>query len=310
MRALSKWAILFSAVVVLLQLIQPSTASAQKTYATQQKEWRAEQEKDLTKSNGWLTLAGLYWLKEGRNFLGGAKENDLVLPGEGAPPFVGVIEFHAGVAWFTAQPGVPVVADAADSATVHSIRLAGDDTPLPTVLRLGTLSWNMIKRGDRYGIRVRDSANPRLTTFTGMKWYPAQLGFRITARFTAYAEPRTVPITNVVGDVYQMKAPGLLTFTIGRQEYTLEPVLEDEKLFIIFRDQTSGKTTYGAGRFLYADAPKEGKVILDFNQAVNPPCAFTPFATCPLPPAHNWLKVAIPAGELKYHDEKTETAER
>lgn len=279
----------------------PNVALGQVDYARQQQEWRRQQEKELTAPNGWLSLAGLFWLKEGANSLGGGPENDMVISGAKVPAKIGVIQFHDSVATFTSDPRATVTSVAADSATVDSIQLDADDTKFPTVLQVGTLSWNMIKRGTRYGIRVRDRASPRLKEFDGMKWYPIKANFRVIATFTAYATPRTIPITNVLGDTYQMQSPGTLTFTLGGKSYTLEPVTEGEKLFIIFRDLTSGKATYGAGRFLYADAAKDGKVTLDFNQAVNPPCAFTPFATCPLPPARNWLKVAIPAGELKYH---------
>jgi uncharacterized protein (DUF1684 family) len=286
-------------IVTAIQLLSTLPAAAQTAYVQEQEQWRKDQEKDLTQPKGWLSLAGLYWLKEGRNSLGSAATNDLVFPGTGTPPAIGVIEFHQGTAAFTAEPKVAVIID---GKAQSSAKLAADDTGAPTSLQLGSLSWNVIKRGERYGVRLRDSANPSLTSFTGMKWFPVEESFRVVADFTAYETPRTVPITNVLGDVYQMKAPGLLKFKIGQEEFSLEPVLEDEKLFIIFRDLTSGKETYGAGRFLYADAAKDGKVILDFNQSVNPPCAFTPFATCPLPPARNWLKVAIRAGELKYHE--------
>lgn len=279
----------------------PNVALGQSDYTLEQQEWRRQQEKELTAPNGWLSLAGLFWLKEGANSLGSGPENDMVLTGTSVPAKIGVIQFHDGVATFTSDPRATVVSEAADSATVRSIRLEADDSKFPTVLRAGSLSWNMIKRGTRYGIRVRDTASPRLKEFSGMKWYPIKADYRVIANFTAYATPRTIPITNVLGDTYQMQSPGTLTFTLEGKTYSLEPVTEGEKLFIIFRDLTSGRATYGAGRFLYADAAKDGQVTLDFNQAVNPPCAFTPFATCPLPPARNWLKVAIPAGELKYH---------
>jgi len=279
----------------------PNLAVGQVDYALQQQEWRRQQEKDLTAPKGWLSLAGLFWLKEGANTLGSAPQNDFVLVGTAAPAKIGVIQFHDGAATFTSDPQAAVVSDSSDSATIRSIRLEADDTKLPTLLRVGTLSWGLIKRGARYGIRVRDTANPRLKQFDGLKWYPVKADLKIIADFTAFETPRTVPITNVLGDTIQMQSPGKLTFRLDGKDYTLEPVADGDRLFIIFRDLTSGKTTYGAGRFLYADAAKDGKVMLDFNQAVNPPCAFTPFATCPLPPTRNWLKVAIPAGELKYH---------
>lgn len=305
MSSLVKKIAVLAGFVVSTQLTFANAAWAQNAYAREQEQWRKDQQKELTKPNGWLSLAGLFWLKEGRNYLGAAPANDMVFPGVGVPPSIGVIELKDGVAWFTADPQVPV---SVDGTVVRSMKLAADDSGAPTKLSLGTLTWNVIKRNERFGVRLRDSANPRLTAFTGMKWFPVKAGLRVVAQFTPYESSRKVPITNVLGQVFQMDAPGLLTFKIGRQEFTLEPVLEDKKLLIIFRDLSSGKETYGAGRFLYADPAVDGKVVLDFNQAVNPPCAFTPFATCPLPPVRNWLKVLIRAGELAHHLPGNESA--
>lgn len=282
-----------------LPTIALSQTTAAKSYEQEQVQWRQDQEKDLKQADGWLTLAGLFWLKEGRNTVGGSADSDLVFPGTNVPPVIGAIDFQDGTATFTADPKAAVTIDGKEARTAQ---LSADITGKPTIVRVGTLSFNVIKRGPRYGVRLRDSANPRLTAFTGMKWFPVQDSMRIVATFTKYETPHAVKIMDRVGNQLELTAPGLLSFKIGEQELTLEPVMEDEKLFIIFRDLSSGKETYGAGRFLYADAAVDGKVILDFNQAVNPPCAFTPYATCPLPPARNSLKVAIRAGEIKYHD--------
>ncbi len=171
----------------------------------------------------------------------------------------------------------------------------------PDVIRLGALLLNVIKRGERFGVRVKDSNAKHRRQFKGLRWFPVKEAYRITARFVAYEQPREIEIANVLGDVDKMPSPGYALFNLGGKEHRLDPILEGEdKLFFIFADPTNNKTTYGAGRFLYTDLPQDGKVSLDFNQAINPPCAFTKFATCPLPPRQNRLTIAIEAGELNY----------
>jgi uncharacterized protein (DUF1684 family) len=171
-----------------------------------------------------------------------------------------------------------------------------------TVVKVKDLTLTLIKRGERYGIRLRDKNNSSRREFKGLRWFPARESYRVTAKFIPHQQPTELAVPNVLGDVLKMPSPGLLVFKLNGREYSLAPVSEDDgKLFVIFRDLTSGKQTYPSGRFLYADAPVNGQVTLDFNQAVNPPCAFTPYATCPLPPKENRLKVAIAAGEQTYH---------
>jgi len=163
----------------------------------------------------------------------------------------------------------------------------------------------VIKRGDRIGVRVRDPKSPVRTGFKGLEYFAADPAYKVTAEFVPYEKPRKMPVPTVIGTVEEMDAPGRVRFVIAGKELWLDPVVEDPKepsLFFIFKDETSGRETYPAGRFLYADMPKDGKVVLDFNKAYNPPCAFTPYATCPLPPKRNALPVRIEAGEKKYAD--------
>jgi uncharacterized protein (DUF1684 family) len=177
-----------------------------------------------------------------------------------------------------------------------------DATKDPTTITVGDLSLRVIKRGERYGIRLWDKNSPRRRAFAGLRWFPVRESYRVTARLVPHQGPKEIPIVNILGDVVKMTSPGILLFELGGRAHSLEPVVaEGGKLFIMFRDLTSGRSTYGAGRFLYADAPVNGQVTLDFNQAINPPCAFTPYATCPLPPRQNHLTVAIEAGERSYH---------
>ena len=167
------------------------------------------------------------------------------------------------------------------------------------MLELGRLSLHVIERGGRLGIRLKDRESPLRKAFTGLSWFPIDERYRVVARFVPYDPPKALKVPNVLGNVTPMPSPGRAEFTIDGKAVQLDGVLEEPdatELFFIFRDQTSGHETYGAGRFLYADLPKDGKLVLDFNKAYNPPCAFTPYATCPLPPPQNRLPVRIEAG--------------
>ena len=170
----------------------------------------------------------------------------------------------------------------------------------PDVLRVGNLSLFVIQRGSRFGVRLKDKDSEARRKFAGTHWFPVAEEYRVTAKFVPYTPPKTIAVPNILGDVEQEDSPGYAEFTLKGRQLRLDPVSEGDVLFFIFKDLTAGKETYPPGRFLYADLPKNGEVILDFNQAVNPPCAFTPYATCPLPPAQNYLPVRIEAGELRY----------
>lgn len=282
-------------------------ASAQESYDQTIQKWRAEREAKLKADDGWLTVTGLFWLREGQNEFGSAPTNDIVLPPGSAPDKLGSFEWLNGKITLRVAEGATVTAN---SKPVRELVLHSETVKRPEVIEAGDLSFLLLKRGDRWGIRLKDKNSFARQNFTGLRWYPAKESFRIAADFIAYDQPKDIPIVNVLGDIENYKSPGLLKFKLNGQEYTLEPVNSGEdRLFIIFRDLTSNKTTYAASRFLYADAPKDGKVILDFNQAINPPCAFTAYATCPLPPKQNRLNVAIEAGELIYHSAKQTTAQ-
>ncbi|HEV8485386.1 MAG TPA: DUF1684 domain-containing protein [Blastocatellia bacterium] len=283
-------------------LILTGTAWGQNTYHASIDAWRTEREATIKADDGWLTVTGLFWLKEGRNNFGTGADNEIVLPSGSGPTRAGTFLLKEG------KITLQVVEDADVSLAgkaIHSLDVKTDAKGPPDVLRIADLSLTVIKRGQRYGVRLKDRHSRNRKEFTGLRWYPVQESFRIAARFIPYDQPKEIEIVNVIGDVEKSKSPGVLTFTLQGQQYRLEPIVDEGKLFIIFKDLTSGKTTYPAGRFLYAeapkDAPKESIVTLDFNQAINPPCAFTAFATCPLPPRQNRLNIAIEAGEQTYH---------
>jgi uncharacterized protein len=245
--------------------------------------WRAQREANLKSDSGWLTVAGLFWLKEGPNTFGSESTNDIVLPA--GPPHAGVFEMR-GTTVTAALGGGP------------GRTLTPDSEKSGDVVKIQDLTMSVIRRGDRYGIRLRDRNSSFRRGFSGLHWFPVKAPARVNARWVATSEKIVVP--NILGQKDEETSPGYAVFPWGGHEHHLYPTEEDGKLFFVFRDLTAGNETYPAGRFLYADMPRDGRVVLDFNKAYNPPCAFTPYATCPLPPAQNRLNVRIEAGELKY----------
>ncbi len=269
------------------------------SYAKEIEQWRVEHEKQLKSETGWLTLAGLFWLKIGSNSIGRGDGYDVRLTENFSGQTFGNIEFDGKNAVLRVLEGV---AATVGGRPVTTQDLVPDDAGKATVVQTGTQSFYVIKREGRYAVRLKDREARTLRFFAGLHWYEIDERFRVTAEFEPFSEPKDVLVPNVLGGSFKMKSPGVLRFRIGSRTFTLEPVVEDgeKQLFIIFRDLSSKKASYGAGRFLYSELPRDGKVILDFNEAENPPCAYTPFATCPLPPAQNRLDVEIPAGERKY----------
>jgi uncharacterized protein (DUF1684 family) len=263
-------------------------------------DWRARREAGLRADDGWLTLVGLHWLREGANSVGGRPTADVPLPEGSAPAAVGTIELAGGLVRFRPAPAGGVRINGAP-ARPQPLR------PQPgayDVVTTGSVTFFVIKRGDRYGVRVRDAENPARRNFAGLRWYPVREHYRVTATFVPHQSPTSILIANVLGTVEPWPTPGKVVFTLDGREFTLHPVLDGadaRELFLIFRDATSGSDTYGGGRFLYAGMPKNGQVVLDFNKAESPPCAFTPFATCPLPPKENALPIRIEAGEMNPH---------
>jgi len=277
-----------------------SSETEQATYAREIQKWRAERLEEVNGEDGWTALLGLFWLKPGINKLGSDPTNDIPLPRSSAPRFAGSIRLHNGVVGLEANPKAGITID---NKPVANLELQSDKKGKPTIVKLGSLKLFIIKRGEKVGLRVKDSRNPARSNFAGLEYFPINLKWNLRATFEPYNPTKLVPIVNVLGMVDNMKSPGALLFEVDGNSYRLDAVLEKDskQLSIIFADKTSGKETYGAGRYLYADPPNaDGKVILDFNKAYNPPCAFTKFATCPLPPRQNRLNIPIEAGEKKY----------
>jgi uncharacterized protein (DUF1684 family) len=271
-------------------------AASTNDYPAQIEAWRKAYEEKLRAPKGWLSVAGLFWLHEGTNRAGSDPQSDIVLPAS-APKHAATFEFKAGAVRIVPALGVHILIN--DKPPTGQA-LEPDTAPHPDAITLGSLSMMVIKRGDRTGIRLRDPDSEARRTFSGLHWYAIDPKFRVRAKWHPYNPPKKIAITNVLGMTEEDTAPGYAEFELGGKTWKLEPTIEEDTLFFTFRDQTAGKETYPSGRFLNTGMPKNGEVIIDFNQAHNPPCAFTSFATCPLPPRQNTIHVAITAGEKKY----------
>jgi hypothetical protein len=272
-------------------------AQAQEPYVHSVEAWHAARVARLTSEDGWLTLIGRDWLNQGENTLGSAPGSTVLLPEWSAPARAGLFVLDGTTVRFKPLPGSGLLLNG-KPATEAVLKSDADGTP--DVFTAGRVKFYLIRRGTRLGVRIKDPENPARQAFHGVPRYPVDATWRVEADFIPYATPQVRAIPTVLGTTEPMTAPGLLRFKVGGREVTLEPMLEDPEhpeLFIIFKDATSAHGTYPAGRFLYADMPKGGKVVLDFNRAINPPCAFTLFATCPLPPRQNQLDLEVRAGE-------------
>ena len=262
--------------------------------------WRMRRADSLTSDTGWLTLAGLFWLKPGDNTFGRAATNALVLDNAGLADSAGSFVLSADKVRFVARPGSGVTHD---GQPVAALELTSDVHGEPTVLASGALRFFAIERAGNIGVRVRDLNNPHRLNFQGLMYFPVSAAWVLDARFEPYRPAHHVKITNILGMEEDEESPGAVVFRKDGRQWRLDTVLEepgDQELFIMFADATSGRETYGAGRFLYIPLPVNGRALLDFNKAYNPPCALNDFATCPLPPPQNHLKLRIEAGEKAY----------
>ena len=270
-------------------------------YLTQIKEWHKQRIANLKKETGWLNLAGLYWLKDGENKFGSSKNMDVIFPAGKAPDKIGSLFLKDSIVTISVDASVNVKCA---GKPVSKLQLINDQQNNTTILEYGSLRWFIIKRGTKYGIRLRDLDAPLVKSFQDIETYPINSDWKFEAKLEPFSQPMKIEIPNILGMTEEETSPGLLLFKKDGIEYKLLAIEEGNKYFMIFADETSGKETYGAGRFLYADkVDSNGLTYLDFNKAYNPPCAFTHFATCPLPPKQNHLKLSITAGEKKFESE-------
>jgi uncharacterized protein (DUF1684 family) len=294
--------------VLMVALALPGTAKGEAAKVSEHEKeilaWRQQRVTKLKSDEGWLVISGLFFLDEGPNRLGSGADDPVALPAHAAPGHAGVLHLHAGKVTITPAPGIAATVAGKPVTAGQELR---SDTPGPAdVITLGDTRFFIIERDGRMAVRLRDLRSPRRAHFPGIDYFPIRADLRIDARFVPHpaGTTPTIKITNVLGKLSEMKSPGKVVFDLDGHSLALDAVQEeptDTRLFILFRDQTAGKETYGAGRFLYSEGlPKAGHVVIDFNKAYNPPCALTPFATCPLPPPQNRLPVRIEAGEKNF----------
>jgi len=256
-------------------------------YAMEMNEWQKKRFNTLNDPEGWLSLVGLQWLQPGENRIGSAAENAIVLPSPAAPAFAGTLVWEEDSVKYIDAEGQEEI-------------IFGPDLDAK-VLNFGSLSFFVIKRQELMGVRMRNSQSPVLRAFQGTDFFAVDPQWRKVATFVPYANGKELKIQNIIGIIETQICPGYLEFKHQGKTYTLDVIPEGDEFFIIFADETNGEDTYGAGRYMYTDLPDEqNKVILDFNKSYNPPCVFTEYATCPLPPPQNSLPLLIYAGELMY----------
>lgn len=258
-------------------------------------EWRERRHARLTEPFGWLSLVGLEPLEDGRYRIGAGSDNELVVTS--GPQRWGTLTVIGNRAWFDIEPGSEVRVVNGRGPSVEM--LTGGEQG-PTYIEAGTMQLQLLDRGGEPVLRLRDSEAPTRVDFAGLEYFPFNPDWRVEARWLAHPEGRTLLIANVLGELIHEPNPGMAEFDFEGRTYGLEAVASGDQLFFILADRTSGRESYGLGRFLYSDLPRDGRVVLDFNRAYNPPCAFTEYSTCPLPPPENRLDVRIEAGELTY----------
>ncbi len=261
-------------------------------------EWRSKRVKNLTSANGWISLAGLFWLEEGENTFGASDENQIVFPAK-APEHMGSFLLQGDSVVALIHPEVIINVD---DKPISEMTLVPDIAGSPTILHHQSLNWNLIQRGDRFGIRLRDTLHEARQNFKGIEYFDINPNWNLSATFEPYEGGKQMKFKNVLDMEVDQKIEGALKFKIEGKEYALD-VLNGgpDDFFVIFADETTGDNTYGGGRYLYAPRPQEANLTeIDFNKAYTPPCGFTDYATCLLPPAQNRLDVAILAGE-EYH---------
>lgn len=265
------------------------------SYEAELAQWRSERLANLRGPTGYLNLVGLYWLSAGETRIGSAADNDIVFP-LGAAPHIGALQ--------STPEGVVLVTTSDvdvryEDEPVSSILISDDTTESPVMLTHGSFAWTVIKRDGRFALRLRDFEHPAIAAFPAIESYPIDPALIVDATLTLFDEPKVMNVnTTIEGLGYHPESPGSVSFEIGNESYKLEAYASGDSLFFVFGDATSGRETYPAGRFLYAEVPGEdGRTVLDFNRAYNPPCAFNAFATCPVASPRNRMQVRVEAGE-------------
>ena len=298
------------AFALLLLVLSPALAGAQSTAATEAEDlakFRADRVTTLLGDSGWFTVAGLHFLNPGSNTFGSDPLNDIVIESADMPRRGGTITMEGTTVTIRAAQGTTLVHNG-ETVREGPLRLSGQGRRADLVT-FGSVSFFLHYSGPRLAIRVRDQRAPLRTNFSGLKWFAPNPAYRVTAKFTPLAEPRVVQAPNILGDLEPFTIPGTVTFALNGRTHTMEAWRSGNQLWFVFRDLTSADLTYPSARFLYTSTPSaDGTVVMDFNRAVNPPCAYNPWTTCPLPPAMNRLQIRVEAGEQRYHAAATSNA--
>ncbi len=284
---------------VVLSIVANVGAQTNSNYQKNIDEWDKNRVSNLKATNGWLNLAGLYWLSPGENSFGAGAQNQIQFPKNTIAETAGTFTLTGNTVTLKTTEQAAVKKN---GVPVKELVVVNTDSSQSTVFTSGSLQWTIIKRGIKTGIRLRDLNSENITAFKGIERYKADTNWIIKAKLQTDNHPNQILIKNIIGQTSEQASPGKLSFKYNGNDYTLDALEEGDDLFIIFADSTSGLSTYPSGRFLTVNKPgPDGIVLLDFNKAYNPPCAFTPYATCPLPPKQNFLPFAVTAGEKKYH---------
>lgn len=296
----SRLALAATALLVGVAVAAPRAPEPEYVDAVQQ--WRDKVEKSLRADNGWLTLAGRFPMRQGVNRVGTTADNDIVFPPGVGPEHLGAFVVDGDKVTLKLAPGATMTSEGKPFTGERAMKT---DSEKRDWVASGRASMHIIQRDGKYILRLADNESEHRRSFPGRVWYPVTDAYRVQAKFVPYPKGRTVPIVNVIDEVSDEPSPGYVEFRIDGKAYRLDAVGDDDGLFFVFRDRTAGGTTYPPGRFLYVDQmPKPGETFtLDFNKAYNPPCAFSEYTTCPLPPEQNKLKVRVEAGE-KYRAKK------
>lgn len=285
--------------IVPFLLLAGLSPGADPGYEAKVKKFQTEREAALKAEGGWLSLAGHFWLKPGANHLGTAPGSTVELPAGKAPQKLGVVTLRGGVATFEPARGATVTLDGQPLRTRATLRPDGKGQQ-PSAIGAGSLKLTFIQRGDRFALRLWDEQNDLRKNFAGTRWFPINPEWRVEARLEPAATGRVISTETLAGTKESYESAGFLVFTKGGKEYRIEAARSGDRLWLLFRDGTSGKTTYKGARQMYTPLPKDGRLTLDFNEAINLPCAYNPWTVCPLPPPQNRLTVPIEAGELDY----------
>ncbi len=279
---------------------QQSVVVSQNSYVDEVLKWRAAHEDRFRSPTGWLALTGHFWLDEGNNLVGSRQDCTVQLPKDAAKEVVGKFRMHGDKIWLDAEPDSQLLADGKQVTSLElPINGLVPESDCAIELKVGErLKLQLVRRVGRYAVRVRDRESPTLTAFQGKTWFEVDPQYRLKAKYVPQA--KKLQITNIKGDTVESQFSGSLEFQWQGQTLTLDVIQESpDSLFVIFKDRTSGRTTYGAGRFVDVDLPADesGHVVLDFNKTYSPPCAWSTHTLCPVPPKQNHLPIEIQAGE-------------